>query len=246
MTPPEKIAQIRQIISPAYVGSGIFGLRDPARPLPPGLQRGEDSHLAYLTLVYAISWGREPQQLWQSAAQTHASDPEIFNLKFLAYANPKDLITRLSTFKLIKKIKTDATVWQRTGQAVVMRASGSLSTLLVDHNYDAAALQTMLQKNKATFPVLSGKQTAPRWLHGLATAGAQPIIGSANMPVPPSPAAQKAMQSLHLNGSTLPADLFAPLDQLGAIGCKPNQRGTSTCKAHLQCPVSIHCQFSPQ
>jgi hypothetical protein len=178
------------------------------------LTPGSDAHLAYLTLSYALSGGREPGQLWQAAADTYTADPQLFDPHFLAHAKPADLLPRLRAHGLLRK-KSEATVWQRIGQALVMRAGGSVQKLLAEHDYDAHKLMAMLAKSKTTFPVLSGPQTAPRWLYGLATAGGQPIVHAADLPVPISPAVGRALASLSLEAETVPADLFDVLDGIG-------------------------------
>lgn len=188
---------------------------DPARSLPPGLARGSDPHLAYLTLAYTLSGGREPESFWEAAHRTYEDDPELFEPRFLAYADPKTLVPRLRKHGLARKLSSEATVWQRIGQALVMRAGGSVAKLLADHDHDAAKLMAMLARSKTTFPVLSGPQTAPRWLYGLSSAGEQPIRGAADLPVPVSPAVARALGRLNVMADTVPVELFEPLEARG-------------------------------
>jgi hypothetical protein len=188
---------------------------DPARPLPPGLTRGSDPHLAYLTLAYTLSGGREPEPFWEAARRTYEDDAELFEPRFLAYAEPAKLVPRLRKHGLARKLPSEATIWQRIGQALVMRAGGSVSKLLADHDYDAGQLMAMLARSKTTFPVLSGPQTAPRWLYGLSSAGEQPIRGAADLPVPVSPAVARALGRLNVMADTVPAELFGPLEARG-------------------------------
>lgn len=173
-----------------------------------------DSHLAYLTLVYTISGGRDPDQLWPAAFATYTADPQLFDPQYLAWAKPAALLPSLRAHGLSRK-KSEATVWQRVGQALVMRAGGSVQKLLADHDYDAYKLMAMLAKSKTIFPILSGPQTAPRWLYGLATLGEQPISHAADLPVPVSPAVTRALTSLNLEADVVPADLFEELDGIG-------------------------------
>lgn len=147
--------EIRERLLAAYADGGLWGATNPAWSLPEGITRSTDEHLAYLTLVYAISGGREPQALWEAARQTFATDAELFAPQFLAYAKPTQLVSRLQQYGLIQKPTSDATVWQRTGQALVMRAGGSVIKLLADHENDALRVLAMLAENKATFPLLS-------------------------------------------------------------------------------------------
>lgn len=186
--------------------------RDPAEPLPDNLARGGEEHLAFLTLAYALSGGREPDAFWAAARRTYAADAELFTPRFLAYADPATLIPRLRQHGLARKLPSEATVWQRIGQALIMRAGGSVSALLAAHNYDAEEMMAMLGRSKTTFPVLSGPQTAPRWLYGLATVGAQPIRGAAELSTPVSPAVRRALQRLNIVAESVPAALFGPLE----------------------------------
>lgn len=181
---------------------------------PAALSPGSDAHLAYLTLVYVIGGGREVGQLWRAAAETYAADPQLFDPQFLAWAKPADLLPRLRAHGLIRK-KSEATVWQRIGQALVMRAGGSVQKLLGDNGYDAGKLMGMLARSKTVFPVLSGPQTAPRWLYGLATVGGQPIMGAGELPVPVSPAVGRVLASWGMEAEMVPADLFEVLEGIG-------------------------------
>jgi hypothetical protein len=88
---------------PPMPTDGLWGVTNPAWPLPEGMARGTDEHLAYLTLVYAISGGREPQALWAAARQTYADDAELFEPHFLAYAKPAALVPRLQSHGLSQK-----------------------------------------------------------------------------------------------------------------------------------------------
>jgi hypothetical protein len=185
--------------------------QDPAWPLPPGVERGSEPHLAYLTLAYTLSGGREPVSFWEAARQTFGDDSELFNPLFLAYAEPAALVERLKRVGLARKLPSEATVWQRIGQALVMRAKGSVPQLLAAHEFDAGQLMAMLSRSKTTFPVLSGPQTAPRWLYGLATAGEQPIRGADQLPVPVSAAMVRRLRRLNLAADSVPAPLFGPL-----------------------------------
>jgi hypothetical protein len=54
---------------------------DPAAALPDNLTRGDENHLAFLTLAYTLSGGREPESFWSAARLTYAADPELFALR---------------------------------------------------------------------------------------------------------------------------------------------------------------------
>jgi hypothetical protein len=196
-------AVLREHLPPDY--------QDPAWPLPPDVERGSEPHLAYLTLAYTLSGGREQVSFWEAARQRFAADPQLFEPRFLAYTRPAMLVERLREDGLARKLPSEATVWQRIGQALVMRAKGSVSTLLAHHKYDAVRLMAMLGHSKTTFPVLSGPQTAPRWLYGLATVGRQPIGGAAELLVPISPAMTRYLRRLNITADSVPAALFGPL-----------------------------------
>jgi hypothetical protein len=207
--------EIRAALRVRDEGQWLAGEEDSAvLPQPATLSPGSDAHLAYLTLVYTISGGREAGPLWRAAAETYAADAQLFEPQFLAYAKPAELLPRLRAHGLVRK-KSEATVWQRIGQALVMRAGGSVQELLADHAYDADKLMGMLARSKTVFPVLSGPQTAPRWLYGLATVGQQPITGAADLPVPVSAAVERALASLSLEAEKVPADLFEVLEGIG-------------------------------
>ncbi len=239
----ERVTAVRQTLLAAYRETGLWGVTQPDWPLPEMLKRGEDTHLAWLTLVYTVSGGRDPAQLWPAARAAYAARPDLFDPQTLAYTRPNTLIEPLRAYRLTQKAKSEATIWQRIGQALVMRAAGSVSQLLAEYDFSAPALWQMLQSNKTTFPVLSGPQTGPRWLHGLASAGGQPLAGADRLPVPLSPAGEKAMAALEISGTQVSAEIFAPLDLLGRRGCAQRKPRQTSCPAAGECPVAGFCGY---
>jgi len=240
---PEDWQDIQTSLVPAYETSGLWGASPFADELPQDMARGSDPHLAYLTLVFSISGGRDPEALWKAARQTYADDPELFDPKYLAFARPQDLQPRLRHYALSKKPKSEATVWQRIGKALVMRAGGSVRTLLMDHDFDGEALLAMLQKSKTTFPVLSGEQTAPRWIYGLAHFGGQPISPTEILMVHASPGVARALDGLGGDSDLVPVVLFDALDALGRKGCSKRKPRETECPMALECVVSQFCMY---
>ena len=243
MPTPEQLVTIRETLISTYAQMGLWGEARPAWPLPAEVTRGTDSHLAFLTLVYTISGGRDPVSLWQAARRTYAADLSLFDPQRLAYAKAPELIKPLHHHGLTRKPTSEATIWQRIGQALVMRADGSVQKLLANNQYDARRLLSMLGRSKTTFPILSGEQTAPRWLYGLASEGQQPLLEAASLPVPLSPTAALALEGLGIQARTVSAAVFAPLDALGRRGCQQRQPIQTLCPAARQCPVAQFCRF---
>lgn len=239
----EQREEIRDRLITAYAEGGLWDVTNPAWPLPEGVTRGTDAHLAYLTLVYTISGGREPQKLWAAARQTFADDAALFDPHFLAYAQPTTLEPRLKKHGLCQKPTSEATVWQRIGQALVMRAGGSVTKLLADHEDDALQLLAMLSNSKTTFPVLSGAQTAPRWIYGITAVAQHPLKNSEQLIVPISPAAANALEAFTLSASYISAGAFEAIDALGRYGCSQHKAKQPVCPASSSCPVADLCQY---
>ncbi|RMG98329.1 MAG: hypothetical protein D6706_07300 [Chloroflexi bacterium] len=237
---------MRRLLLAAYAEGGMWGIGAPERPLPDGLARGSETHLAFLTLVFAISGGRNPVQLWAAARDTFQADPELFNPTFLAYATPKMLISRLTAYSLIRKPHSESVVWQRIGQALVMRAGGLVRQLVEAQGREGNRLLAYLQQNKTTFPVLSGRQTAPRWIYGLAFAGDVEITGADGLPVPVSPAVRQAMRNLDVAGDRVTTAVFGPLDLLGRYGCRKRAQSATLCPVADSCPVARFCRYGYQ
>lgn len=242
--PGSHLAALRQQLLAAYGAGELWGYRRPTAILPDGLERGSDPHLIFLTLPMAISPGREPAALWIAARRALPRDPELFDPHFLAHLNPadlKDLQTRLMETGLTGG-RSDASTWQRIGEAIVMQGGGSVRAILEKHHYDADRLHEMLVESKATFPVLSGTQTAPRWLYALATDGGVELAGVDQLLLPLSPAADRATLGLQIGTDKFTVPVFDPLDALGRLGC--SQRGDERlCPAARECPVADFCQF---
>ncbi len=239
----KQLQEIRDRLVEAYTNGGLWSVTNPAWGLPDGVERGSDVHLAFLTLVYTLSGGRHPVPLWDAARQTFAEDAELFDPRFLAYAKPAALIDRLHLHGLTKKKTSEATLWQRIGQAIVMRGGGSVQALLAKHEHDGKKLLGMLARSKTTFPVLSGKQTAPRWLYGLTAVAQQPLINVKKLPVPVSPQAKRALAALSIQANKISALAFEPVDALGRFGCSQRKKTQTVCPAAATCPVAQFCLY---
>ena len=242
MTTHRTAAEIGTALLKAYEEDGLWEEKRPYWALPVGLTRGSDPHLAYLTLVFAISGGRDPIALWSAAQQAFVADPELFDPHFLAYVPPARI--RLKGHGLTQKSRSEAITWQRIGQALVMRAQGSVRTLLQTYGFNGRRLLTMLTQNKATFPVLSGSQTAPRWLYGLATAGLQPIKDIATVPTPLSASMKQTLLALKIEADNISAQSFEPLNALSRRGCRQRRPAQMVCPAVKGCPVAQFCIYS--
>ena len=88
-----------------------------------------------------------------------------------------------------------------TGKSVVR----TVKIDYIDSTYDFAACFPLY------FPY-TGQQTAPRWLYGLATVGAQPIRGAADLLTPVSPTVKRSLKRLNIAADHVPAALFGPLE----------------------------------
>ena len=239
----KQLQEIRDRLLHAYTETGLWGVTNPAWGLPEGVERGSDAHLAFLTLVYTISGGRKPVQLWDAARQTFAEDAELFDPRFLAYTKPTALVTRLNLHGLTQKKTSEATTWQRIGQAIVMRADGSVKGLLAKHEHDGKKMMEVLANSKTTFPVLSGRQTAPRWLYGLTAVGLLPLTHVEKLPVPLSPQARRVLDGLTIQTEWLSALAFDSVDALGRYGCSQRESAQTACPAAAQCPIARFCRY---
>lgn len=241
----ERLAALRAALLAAYNEGRLWGNSRPQFELPAGVERGSDNHLVFLTLVYAISGGREPESLWTAARAAYTAEPALFDPKTLAYAQPQAFVGPLKKHGISQKGKTDGVTWHRIGKAIMMRGQGSVQKILAHHAFDARALWEMLQENKATFPVLSGPQTGPRWLWGLATAGEQPLEHADRLPVPVSAAVERALDSLQLDFTVVSAEVWEAAVALGQRGCVQRKKSQPVCPVAAECPVMVFCRYRP-
>lgn len=241
----ERLATLRTALLEAYNAGALWHNRRPQFALPEGVARGSDEHLVFLTLVYAISGGREPEPLWAAAREAFTAAPELFDPKTLAYAQPQAFVEPLQQQGISQKSKTDGVTWHRIGKAIMMRGQGSVKKILAQYGYEARALWEMLQENKATFPVLSGPQTGPRWLWGLATAGEQPLENADRLPVPVSAAVARALDSLQLDFAVVSAEVWEAAVTLGQRGCAQRKKSQPVCPVVAECPVVAFCRYRP-
>lgn len=241
----ERLTQLRTTLLAAYNAGELWDNSRPQFLLPKGVQRGSEEHLVFLTLVYAISGGRDAEALWSAARAAYDTDPTLFEPKTLAYAQPQAFVKTLKKHSLSQKGKVDGVTWHKIGKAIVMRGQGSVKKILEKYDYDAQALLEMLGENKTTFPLLSGPQTGPRWLWGLATAGEQPLTGAARLPVPVSSVAERALDSLQLQFEVISAEVWEAAAALSQRGCKQRPVTESVCPVAMACPLTPFCRYRP-
>lgn len=239
----DRLAQLRAALLAAYEEGALWGNSRPQFVLPEGVARGGEQHLIFLTLVYAISGGREAEALWSAARAAYEAEPSLFDPKTLAYAQPQAFVEPLKAHGVSQKGKVDGVTWHKIGKAIVMRGQGSVKTILETYNDDAKALLTMLNENKTTFPVLSGAQTGPRWLWGLASAGEQSLKGAARLPVSVSAAVERALDSLQISFGVISVEVWEAAAVLGERGCRQRPLSASVCPVATACPVSLFCRY---
>jgi hypothetical protein len=234
-------AHIRHALQTAYEQEGLWGERPAPHALPEGVERGDETHLVFLTLVYTMSGGRDPIPLWTAARQALPQFPHLFDPQHLARANPRTLQEPLRQTGLTAKA-SEATVWHKIGKALVMRGRGSVSAILAEAGHDALAVWDMLQRSKTTFPVLSGEQTAPRWLAGLVAHGGQPLANLDKLALPASAAGQMALANLGWKGELVSAVVWDAVQALGRTGCH-HRPAEARCPVAAQCPVAQFCRW---
>ena len=237
----ERRTHIRHALQTAYAQEGLWGESQPPHLLPEGVERGDETHLVFLTLVYTMSGGRDPIPLWTAARQALPQFPHLFDPQHLARANPRTLQEPLRQTGLTAKA-SEATVWHKIGKALVMRGRGSVSAILAQAEYDALAVWEMLQQSKTTFPVLSGEQTAPRWLAGLVAHGGQSLANLGKLALPASAAGQGALANLGIEGELVSAVMWDAVHALGRLGCR-QQQGTNGCPLAPECPIASFCRW---
>ncbi|HEX2997769.1 MAG TPA: hypothetical protein VHP14_23300 [Anaerolineales bacterium] len=138
---------------------GLCGQHDPAMPVRS--VEALEQRLSILTLGVVLDLNHLSQERWSALTAIH--DHWLLDPSQVAYRSSAQVLTGMQEARLAGP-QYIARVWWQLCRGVQGRFKGSWRALLKANDDDAQALQSYLQKSKATFPVLSGPVISARWL----------------------------------------------------------------------------------
>lgn len=131
----EKAVEVGKSLISAYNGGGIFGHATGDMPelvSPKGMERGSIQHVNYITLLVALDYMREAVQLWKAGIKTFEDDDTrwVFDVNSPKIDDLDLLIETLRKYKVSKKYKKDAKIWQKNAKSIRDLFEGDMKKFL--------------------------------------------------------------------------------------------------------------------
>jgi len=174
----ERGKKTAELLYNLFSTTGINGRTDmPEDKLPRGMSEGSLDHIMFITLTVSIDYQRAASDLWNASKETF-EDPDtryLFNPEALHKTPSKKIIKDMRKYKLSKKPKKDAWIWQTIGITFYKKWNGDPRNFLQDCNWNAPTVLKRLKRDshiyngrwKADYPYLRGDKIGPLWLRML-------------------------------------------------------------------------------
>lgn len=161
---------------------GLCSAHDPAKIVRS--VEAIEQRLAILTLGVVLDIKHLNRERWSALVSIH--DHWLLDPSQVAYRSSSEVLTAMRE-EHISGPPHIARVWWQICRGVQGRFKGSWRDLLKANDDNTPALQSYLQKNKTTFPVLSGPVISARWLDLIHRVGAVELKGweTLNVTLPP-------------------------------------------------------------
>ncbi|MGI5837605.1 MAG: hypothetical protein ACOX87_14095, partial [Chloroflexota bacterium] len=155
----------------AYRNGGVFGIKQSEMPenIPPsGSTRGDERHLALLTLTVALDYVRDHDQLWESAHLTCLDDRTsyLFDPSEVASTPYLEIVRDLQLHRLSLRPNKDARIWQQISVTLDRHFNGRLINLIDAAERDALHLIDIVESKEyhPGFPSLKGPKISRLWV----------------------------------------------------------------------------------
>lgn len=185
-----------EILFSAFSNQGIFGRVDmPEDQLPSMMVRGSLEHILFITLTVAIDYQRDADKMWEASRKTF-EDPEtryLYDPRSLHETPMKKIIEDMQRYRLSKKAKKDAFIWQTNGVTFFKKWKGDPRFFLEDCRWNATKILQRLytgthersSRQVLDHPFLRGKKIGPLWVRMLRdNVGIQNITALDEVPIP--------------------------------------------------------------
>jgi len=170
----DRATRVGSVLLNAYKKTGIFGYKIENMPelsKPKGLKRASLQHIHYITLLVALDYMKDANQLWQAGVNTF-NDKEVrwvFNINSEKLKNLNTLIKALQKHKVSKKPIKDAKIWQKIAFSIKRKFGGNIIRFIAGECKNNAEdifsrMKTLYRKD---FPNLTGNKILPLWIRML-------------------------------------------------------------------------------
>ncbi len=159
----------------AYRTDGVFGIREgemPENRPPDGVTRGDERHLAMLTLTVALDYVRDHDQLWDAANRSYADGKTnyLFEPVRVAAASHEQILADMLLHRLSLKPQKDARIWRQISMTLAEHYDGRVGKLIEAADHDAVHLLELVTGPQLSFgfPSLTGPKIRLLWAKLLA------------------------------------------------------------------------------
>ena len=174
----ERAKDIAEILLNNYYvnNKGIFGLTFGNVPefkfnCPPGMERGSNEHIIYLTLLMSLNYNRDAGKLWEAVHGAYINENYrwIFNVREINSHNHEDLSDVLQVSEIAQRAEQDVKIWEKISESILDICKGRLKQFIKKEcDNDAVLLFYMMKfRYKIFFPFLSGDKILPLWIRFL-------------------------------------------------------------------------------
>ena len=167
----DRAIQVGKALISAYNGNGIFGHKTGDMPellKPKNMEEGSIQHVNYITLLVALDYMREANQLWQAGVNTFEDEKTrwVFDVNSLKNDDLDLLIDTLKRHKVSKKYERDAKIWQTIAKSIRELFDGNMKKFLEEECKNEANQIYSFMKSfyKKEFPNLTGDKILPLWI----------------------------------------------------------------------------------
>lgn len=192
----ERGKKVAELLYNSFTTKGIHGRSDMPEDITPNcVIRGSRDHILFITLTVSIDYQRDAPSLWESSRKTF-DDPEtryLFDPTLLHEAPFRKIREDMQKYKLSKKPKKDAYIWQTVGVTFYKKWRGDPRKFLQDCNWDSAIILRRLRDDKhicsgrqvSDYPYLRGPKISSLWLRMLRdNVGITQLENLENVPIP--------------------------------------------------------------
>lgn len=156
----------------------------PEYNLPPGMKRGSEDQLRYITLTVSFDYMRDAEVLWKQSFNSWIDEKTrwIFNPKKVVENGKEELI------KVLKEINDqrpnkDGLIWFTICKKL-KDYNFQIFNLIESLDLDAIKINNYLEENKKSFPYLNGYKIKPLWLRIIDETVGIRLKGIKEIPIP--------------------------------------------------------------
>ncbi|MBI2130893.1 N-glycosylase/DNA lyase [Candidatus Woesearchaeota archaeon] len=167
----DRAIQVGTTLISAYNGKGVFGHRTGDMPellKPKNMEEKSIQHVNYITLLVALDYMREANQLWQAGVNTFEDEETrwVFDVNSLKIDDLDLLMETLKKHKVSKKYERDAKIWQTIAKSIRELFDGNMKKFLEEDSKNEAGHIYSFMKSfyKKEFPNLTGDKILPLWI----------------------------------------------------------------------------------